>query len=241
MYIISFSFTLFFPFCSQSSLYLNKPTSIVCILWHYLISMSWNSPHISNLNAFITNASPSKKAFHSLSKRLGAAAFYTLAKTHLNAKIFFISLHKINCWLYNLGTILLNETCTQKNRYNNSLHSIAKINQQLFSFESIGLFTSVPASNPSFPINFTSLRQTQAAFLYLIRASFKNIAKALKNKQPINPCTVLLKYYHQFLFAFNVTIVNTLPSYYNCNYNIKLKPGTISLFSLLYNILIKKL
>jgi hypothetical protein len=122
--------------------------------------VSWDSPYIFNLNAFITNASPPKKAFYSLLKRLGAAAFYTLAKTHLNAKIFFISLYKIDRWLHNLGIILSNKTYTQKNRYSDSLCGIAKIDQQLFSFEFIGLFTSVPANNPFFPINFTSLRQT---------------------------------------------------------------------------------
>jgi hypothetical protein len=38
-----------------------------------------------------------KKAFYSLFKRLSAAAFYTLIKTHLNAKIFSIFFfHKIN-------------------------------------------------------------------------------------------------------------------------------------------------
>jgi hypothetical protein len=58
--------------------------------------VSWDSPHIFSLNAFITNALPLKKASHSLLKRLGAAAFYILAKTHLNAEIFSIFLHKID-------------------------------------------------------------------------------------------------------------------------------------------------
>jgi hypothetical protein len=89
--------------------------------------MFWDSPYIFSLNAFITNALPPKKASYSLSKRLSAAAFYTLAKTHLNAKIFSISLYKIDRRLYNLGIVPPNETCTQKNRYSNSLYSIAKI------------------------------------------------------------------------------------------------------------------
>jgi hypothetical protein len=72
----------------------------------------WNSPYIFNLNAFIINVLSPKKASYSLFKRLGAAAFHTLAKTHLNIKIFSIFLYKINRWLYNLGTILLNKTCT---------------------------------------------------------------------------------------------------------------------------------
>jgi hypothetical protein len=155
-----------------------------------------DSPHISSLNAFTTNALPPKKASYSLLKRLGAAAFHTLAKTHLNAKIFSIFLHKINRRLYNLGTVPPNEPCTQKNRYSDGLYIIAKIDQQLFSLESTSLFTSVTTSNLFFPTNFTSLRQTQAASLYLTGASLKDIAKALEDKQPINPCTVLLKHYH---------------------------------------------
>jgi hypothetical protein len=90
--------------------------------------VSWDSSYISSLNAFITNALPPKKAFYSLPKRLSAAAFHTLAKTHLNAEIFSISLHEINRQLYDLSTASPNETCTQKNRYSDSLYSIAKIN-----------------------------------------------------------------------------------------------------------------
>jgi hypothetical protein len=74
--------------------------------------VSWDSLYIFSLNAFITNALLLKKAFYSLSKRLSTAAFYTLAKTHLNAEIFFIFFHEINRWLYNLGTVPPNETCT---------------------------------------------------------------------------------------------------------------------------------
>jgi hypothetical protein len=113
-----------------------------------------------SLNAFITNALSIKKASYSLSKRLSAAAFHTLAKTHLNAKIFSLFLYKIDRWLYNLSTILLNKTYTQKNCYSDGLYSIAKIDQQLSSLESTGLFTNVPINNLFFSINFTSLRQT---------------------------------------------------------------------------------
>jgi hypothetical protein len=63
----------------------------------------------------------------------------------------------------------------------------------------------------------------------------------LKDKQPINSYTVLLKHYHQFLLVFNITIAKTLLFYRKYNYSIKLKPGTISLFGLLYNMLIKEL
>jgi hypothetical protein len=122
--------------------------------------VSWDSLHISSLNVFITNALPFKKASYSLPRRLGAAAFHTLAKTHLNAKIFSIFLHKINRRLYDLGTAPPNETCTQKNRYSDGLCGIAKMDQQLSSLESTGLFTNVPTSNPFFPTNFTYLRQT---------------------------------------------------------------------------------
>jgi hypothetical protein len=122
--------------------------------------VSQDSPHIFSLNAFTTNASPLKKAFYSLLKRLSAAAFHTLAKAHLNAKIFSISLYEIDCWLYDLDTALPNETCLPKNRYKDGLYGIAKINQQLFSLESTGLFTSVFTNNLSFLTNFTSLRQT---------------------------------------------------------------------------------
>jgi hypothetical protein len=87
----------------------------------------WDSPHIFSLNAFTINASPPKKAFYSFFRRLSAAAFYTLAKTHLNAEIFFIFFHEIDRWLYDLGTALPNETCTQKNRYSDGLCGIAKI------------------------------------------------------------------------------------------------------------------
>jgi hypothetical protein len=87
----------------------------------------WDSLHISSLNVFIINALSSKKASYSLSKRLNAAVFYTLAKTHLNAEIFFIFFYKIDCRLYDLGTVLPNKTCTQKNCYNNGLYSITKI------------------------------------------------------------------------------------------------------------------
>jgi hypothetical protein len=138
----------------------------------------WDSPHISSLNAFITNALPLKKASYNLLKRLGVAAFYTLAKTHLNTKIFSISFYKIDRWLYNLGTVSLNKTCTQKNCYSDGLYNIAKIDQQLSSLEFIGLFTN----NLSFSINSTSLRQTQAASLYLAKASLEDIAKALEDK-----------------------------------------------------------
>jgi hypothetical protein len=71
-----------------------------------------DSLHIFSLNAFITNALSLKKASYSLPRRLGAAVFHTFAKTHLNAKIFFIFLYKINCWLYDLGTALPNKTYT---------------------------------------------------------------------------------------------------------------------------------
>jgi hypothetical protein len=111
------------------------------------------------------------------------------------------------------------------------------MNQQLFSLKFISPFTN----NPSFPINFTSLRQTQAASLYFAEASLKNIAKALEDKQPIDPCIILLKHYHQFFPAFNITTVNTLPPHHKCDHSIKLKPGTILLFSLLYNMLVKEL
>jgi hypothetical protein len=87
----------------------------------------WDSLHISSLNIFIINASPSKKASYSLLRRLGTAAFHTFAKTYLNAKIFFIFLHKIDRRLYDLGTVPPNKTCTQKNRYSDGLYNIAKI------------------------------------------------------------------------------------------------------------------
>jgi hypothetical protein len=148
---------------------------------------------------------------------------------------------KIDRQLHNLGITPPNETCTQKNRYSNSLCGIAKINQQLFSLEFIGLFTNVLTSNPFFPTNSISLRQTKAAFLYLAEASFKDIAKVLEDKQPINPCIVIPKHYHQFLPAFNIIIANTLFLYRECDYSIKLKPGIILLFSLLYNMLVKEL
>jgi hypothetical protein len=199
--------------------------------------VSRDSPHISSLNAFTTNASPPKKASYSLPKRLGAAAFHTLAKTHLNAEIFSISLHKIDRRLYNLGTTPPNKTYTQKNRYSDSLCGIAKMDQQLSSLKSTGPFTS----NPFFPTNSTSLRQTQAAFLYLAGASLEDIAKALEDKQPINPCTVLPKHYHQFLSVFNITVANTLPSHRECDYSIELKPGIILPFGLLYNMSVKEL
>jgi hypothetical protein len=115
------------------------------------------------------------------------------------------------------------------------------MDQQLSSLEFTGLFTSVLTNNPFFSTNFTFLRQTQAASLYLTEASLKNIAKALKDKQPINLCTVLLEHYHQFFPAFNITAANTLPSHHKCDYSIELKPGTILLFSLLYNMSVKEL
>jgi hypothetical protein len=87
----------------------------------------WDSFHIFSLNAFITNALPPKKASYSLSRRLSAAAFHTLAKTHLNAEIFSIFLYEINRWLYDLSTAPPNETYTQKNRYSDSLCGIAKM------------------------------------------------------------------------------------------------------------------
>jgi hypothetical protein len=89
--------------------------------------VSWDSLYIFSLNVFIINALPPKKAFYSLLKRLDVAAFYTLAKTHLNAKIFFIFLYEIDRRLYDLGTAPPNKTCTQKNRYSDGLYSIAKI------------------------------------------------------------------------------------------------------------------
>jgi hypothetical protein len=89
--------------------------------------VSWDSSYIFSLNTFIINALPPKKAFYSLFKRLGAVAFYTLAKTHLNAEIFFIFLYKIDRWLYDLGTAPPNETCTQKNCYSDGLCGIAKM------------------------------------------------------------------------------------------------------------------
>jgi hypothetical protein len=118
--------------------------------------VSWDSLYIFSLNAFITNALSLKKVSYSLPKRLSAAAFHTLAKTHLNAKIFSIFLHEIDRQLYNLSTAPPNETCTQKNRYSDGLCGITKIDQQLSSLKSTGPFTS----NPSFPTNSTSLRQT---------------------------------------------------------------------------------
>jgi hypothetical protein len=115
------------------------------------------------------------------------------------------------------------------------------MDQQLSSLKSTGLFTSVPTSNPFFPTNFTSLRQTQAASLYLVRASLEDIAKALEDKQPIDPCTVLPEHYHQFFPVFNITAANTLPPYRKCDYSIELKPGTIPPFGLLYNMSVKEL
>jgi hypothetical protein len=50
-----------------------------------------------------------------------------------------------------------------------------------------------------------------------------------------------MEHYYQFFFAFNITTINTLPSYYKYDYSIELKLGIILLFSLLYNMLVKEL
>ena len=90
--------------------------------------MSQDSPHVPNSNVLNPNAPASKNTPHSLPRRLGAAAFHTLAKTHPNAEIFSLSLHKIDCWLYDLGAQLQDKTPTQKNCYSDSLCSILRMN-----------------------------------------------------------------------------------------------------------------
>jgi len=90
-------------------------------------------------------------------------------------------------------------------------------------------------------MNSLASYQAQAASLYLIGASLKDIIKALEDKQPIDPRTVLPKQYYKSLPAFNVAIANTLPPYYEYDHSIELKLGTIPPSSPLYNMSIEEL
>ena len=99
----------------------------------------------------------------------------------------------------------------------------------------------VPTSDPSFLTNSTFSCQAQAASLYFAGASLKDITKALEDKQPINPRTILPKHYHDLLPSFNIAAANTLPPHCKCDHSIKLKLGTIPPYSPLYNMSIKEL
>ena len=76
------------------------------------ISVSRDSPHVSNPNALTPNAPASKSTSHSLPRRLGATAFHTLSKTHPDAEIFSISLYEIDRRLHDLSAVLPDETLT---------------------------------------------------------------------------------------------------------------------------------
>ena len=114
------------------------------------------------------------------------------------------------------------------------------MNQQLSDLTNLSTNLSTNSSL-NFRTNSTTARQAQAASLYLAGASLKDIAKALEDKQPIDPCTILLKHYHKFLPAFDVAVANTLPPYRKYDHSIKLKPGTTLPFRPLYNMSIEEL
>ena len=69
----------------------------------------------------------------------------------------------------------------------------------------------------------------------------EDIAKALEDKQPIDPRTILPKHYHEFLPVFNIATANTLPPYRECDHSIELKPGTTPPSRPLYNMSIEEL
>jgi hypothetical protein len=102
------------------------------------------------------------------------------------------------------------------------------------------LYTNDPFAKPSLT-NSTASRQAQAASLYLAGASIEDITKALEDKQPIDPRTILPKHYHEFLPVFNIATANTLPPYRKCDYSIELKPGTTLPSRPLYNMSIEEL
>jgi hypothetical protein len=203
--------------------------------------VSRDSPYVSNPNALTPNAL-TEKSTYSLPRRLGAANFHTLLKTHPNAEIFFISLYEIDRRLRDLGAEPQDNHTTppQTNRHSDGLHGIAKMNQQLSDLTNLSTNLS-PNSSLNFRTNSTTARQAQAASLYLAGASLKDIAKALEDKQPIDPRTILLKHFHKFLPAFDVAAANTLPPHRKCDHSIKLKPGTTPPFRPLYNMSIEEL
>ena len=95
--------------------------------------------------------------------------------------------------------------------------------------------------SPSLPANSTFSRQAQAASLYFAGASLEDITKALEDKQPINPRTILPKHYHNLLPSFDIAAANTLPPHRKCDHSIKLKPGTTPPYGPLYNMSVKEL
>ncbi|KID81404.1 retrotransposon nucleocapsid protein [Metarhizium guizhouense ARSEF 977] len=158
----------------------------------------------------------------SMPRRVGAAAFHTLAQKR-NVDVFSLSLYEIDKRLAELGVITEASTfvAPKAARYDAAFTDMQKMNQQLQAHDRI-----TPSDAGAEQTQEVRASKRLAAEMYLSGASLEDIHKALEPKALIDPATVVPKHYHENLKVFDQAEADKLPPHRDCDHEIKLQPGT---------------
>ncbi len=167
-------------------------------------------------------------------RKVGAAAFYTLAKRH-SVEIFSLYIHEIDGALKLQGAEPPQQPLDRKIRYSTTtpknLSNAQKMFRELHAPETT-LHGQNEGQNEDHRI---------AASMLIAGFSLEDIQIALQTKERPDPGAKLPHHYHRHLPAFDYKAADTLPLHRPCDHKIDLKPGTTPPFSPLYNISIEEL
>jgi hypothetical protein len=157
----------------------------------------------------------------SLPRRIGAAAFYSLAEKH-DVDIFSLSLYDIDRRLAELGEITEVSTFveTRTPRFDSALTNTQKMEREL-QFQ----YNHTP-SQPQDQQTQDPNSRRMAAEMYLSGASLEDIRKALEPKTFLDPATKVPRHYHDSLKVFDQSEADKLPPHRDCDHEIELQPGT---------------
>lgn len=157
----------------------------------------------------------------SIPRRIGAAAFHTLAKKD-DVEVFSLSLYEIDKRLANFGVVTERSTFAEPKapRYDAAHTDMQKMNRELQLYDT----SPAPGTGDRQPQDQASRRL--AADMYLAGASLEDIRKALEPKAIIDPATKVPSHYHEFLKVFDQAEADKLPPHRDCDHEIMLQPGT---------------
>ena len=163
-----------------------------------------------------------------LPRRLGAAAFHTVAKQP-GVDVFSASLHEINSRLeteFQVDLASLDSSPSTIPR--------PEVHQRRTRFEH-GVNQMELDLNALSEEDSPSKQRKLAADVYCAGASLEDIQIALQNKPKIDPRTKLPGYLHDYLPAFDTDEADKLPPHRSCDHTIELKPGETPPHGPLYN------
>jgi hypothetical protein len=168
-------------------------------------------------------------------RRVGAAAFHTLAQQH-GTEIFSLSLHDIDKRLYELGggesiEQIASIDTRYSIRYDTGKSGIKQMNQHLYEKQYYRTKDELPYTK----------RCAKAAEMIIAGFSAEEIADALKPKVYTDPATVLPQHLHHHLHVFDAKAADVLPPHRHCDHKIKLQPGTTPPSGPLYNMSVEEL